>query len=296
MSPALVIMAAGIGSRYGGLKQMDPVGPGGEFIIDYTVFDAVRSGFGKVVFVIRRDIEDAFKRTIGARIASRVAVEYVFQEIGDVPAGFSVPAERRKPWGTGQAILVAGTAVREPFGVVNADDFYGRESYEVLAGFLTDTARDSTAYAMVGFTLSNTLSDHGSVTRAICQAGPDGLLKTVVERAGLARTATGVVCSGQALTGSELASMNMWGFKPSLFGHLSEAFPRFLESTRQTPNAEFLIPTFVDELIRRRAASVRVLRTPCTWLGLTNPADRTVVVASIRQRVEAGEYPPRLWA
>lgn len=301
MNPTLVILAAGIGSRYGGLKQMEPVGPSGEFILDYSVYDAIRAGFGKVVFVVRRDIEELFKSTMGKRIARHVAVEYVCQELTDLPAGFAAPADRKKPWGTGHALLTAAPAVNEPFGVVNADDFYGRRSYEVLAQFLHRTAAAPDRYCMVGFPLRNTLSAHGSVARGVCAADEQGNLRTVVERtrieqAGAAARFQDEAGRWQALTGDELVSLNMWGFKPSIFECLRREFTEFLELRGEDLKAEFFIPTVVNTLIVRQQVRTAVLETPETWCGVTYPQEKDVVVQRIRALIAAGVYPANLWA
>jgi UTP-glucose-1-phosphate uridylyltransferase len=301
MSLTLVILAAGIGSRYGGLKQMEAVGPSGEFIIDYAVFDAMRAGFDRMVMVIRRDIAELFRETIGRRLERRVAVEYVCQELSAVPPGFRVPPERQKPWGTGHALLTAAPLVGGPHGVVNADDFYGRRSYEVLARFLEQTAADESRAAMVGFILRNTLSAHGSVARGICAARADGTLETVVERTKIEPTAGGARYLGEdgqwhPLTGEELASMNMWGFKPPFFRALESEFAAFLKEHGQNPKAEYFIPTVVNTLISRGRLTTDVLQTPEVWCGVTYPDEKAVVVSRVRDLIRAGLYPDNLWA
>ncbi|MDA0322192.1 MAG: sugar phosphate nucleotidyltransferase [Verrucomicrobia bacterium] len=296
MSKSLVVLAAGIGSRYGGLKQMDPMGPSGEFIIDYSVFDAMRAGFDKAVFVIRRDIEEDFRATIGKRIEDRIDTRYVFQELSDLPDGFDIPDGRSKPWGTSHAILAATDGVREPFAVVNGDDFYGRESYETLGAFLDQSADNASAYAMVGFTLRGTLSDHGTVTRGICHMAAGDLLESVIETSALERDGDGARTPDGAYTGDELASMNMWGFKPSLFSHLQSAFLEFLRSSGNELKSECLIPAVVDALVQNSDVSVRVLPTSSPWFGVTNPDDKPKVVAAIQRLIDQGEYPGSLWA
>ncbi len=295
MKPTLLVLAAGIGSRYGGLKQMDPVGPSGEFILDYSVYDALRAGFGRVVFVIRADIDEAFRATIGERVARHVPVSYVHQALTDLPDGFHVPPERTKPWGTGQAVLVCRNAIAEPFGVVNADDFYGRDAYRVLAGFLGDTAGAPDAYGMVGFHLRNTLSDHGSVSRGICRTTPDGHLSSVTEYTHIEKRDGGAYSPDSPLTGDECVSMNMWAFKPALFPHLQAAFIAFLREQGRTPKAEFFIPTVVNDLMRAGRVTTRVLTTDSTWFGVTNPEDKALVVDRIAALVAAGVYPRSLW-
>jgi hypothetical protein len=287
--PTLLVLAAGIGSRYGGLKQIDPVGPGGETILDYSIYDAIRAGFGKVVFVIRRDIEAAFRESIGARFEKRIPVSYVFQELNRVPAWFVPPPSRQKPWGTGHAILLAAEAVREPFAVINADDFYGARSYELLAAHLRSASSD---YGMVGFTLKNTLSEFGTVARGICRISPDGFLESVAEVTGIAPDAVGTACP---LTGEETVSMNMWGFAPSLFAHLDREFSEFLRKHGGEPKAEFYIPSAVNTLLTRRMVRLKVLHTTDSWFGVTYREDRPHVVESIRRLILKGDYPEVLW-
>lgn len=300
MQPTLVIMAAGVGSRYGGLKQIDPVGPTGEIMLDYSVYDAIRAGFAKIVFIIRRDIEQDFKTIIGSHFAGRVPVEYVFQELTNLPEGFQLSAERSKPWGTGHAVLSCEAVVKEPFAVINADDFYGRQSYQILADYLRQTPATSAAYAMVGFKLSNTLSDHGSVTRGICETDAKLQLQSVVERFKIEKTSQGARYeneAGQWVTcrGNEIASMNMFGFTPTLFALLKEKFPIFLKSAIANPKAEFLLPSIMDALIKEGRISMAVLPTPEQWFGVTYKEDKAIVSAGIQQQIAAGHYSPRLW-
>ena len=300
MPLTLVILAAGIGSRYGGLKQIEPVGPSGEIVVDYSVFDALRAGFDRVVFVIRRDIEADFNAAIGSRLGRRARVDYVFQASNDLPPGFTFPADRKKPWGTGQAILACRDAVREPFAAINADDFYGRESFQALAGFLKGVAVHETRYAMVGFVLRHTLSEHGHVARGICRMDDAGFLVSVTETTRIEKSGAGARFAAgdgqwQSLSGDELVSMNMWGFTPALFSPLAAQFRDFLSAAGKDPKAEFYIPTAVDRMIREKAATVRVLPTPEKWFGVTYPADKPGVVAGIRELVAAGAYPERLW-
>jgi nucleotidyltransferase-like protein len=291
-------MAAGMGSRYGGLKQIDPVGPSGETIIDYSIYDALRAGFGKLVFVIRGDIEQAFKETVGARFEKRVPVEYVFQELNKLPAGFTVPEGRTKPWGTTQAVLMAADVIREPFAVINADDFYGAESYRVLAQHLQSEPAE---YAMVGFILRNTLSDFGSVARGVCRVNAEGCLATVEELTSIERDGdharntdpTGKVTN---LTGDEAVSMNMWGFTPEVFGQIRELFHRFLERSGKELKTESYIPTAVNELVAAGEARVKVLRSSDSWFGVTYREDRPRVVDSIGRLIAAGRYPAQLWS
>ena len=297
VKPTLLVLAAGMGSRYGGLKQIDPVGPAGETIIDYSIFDALRAGFGKLVFVIRRDIEAQFKEIVGARFEKRIAVEYVFQELDELPPEFSVPAGRTKPWGTAHAILMAADTVREPFAAINADDFYGAESYRLLAQHLQSGTAD---YAMVGFVLRNTLSDFGSVARGVCQVDPENYLQGVVELTKIERDGAGARDTNAAgnvitLTGDEAVSMNLWGFTPGVFPQLRQSFQEFLERYGWDMKSEFYIPSAVNSLVVARKARVKVLRTNASWFGVTYREDRPRVVESIRQLIARGDYPEKLW-
>lgn len=300
MGMTLVVLAAGIGSRYGGLKQIEAVGPHGAIVIEYSVYDAIRAGFDRVVCVIRRDIEKDFRALVAARFEKHIPVDYVFQDMDDLPAGFPVPPERKKPWGTGHAVLACRDVVRSPFAVINADDFYGRRSYEALGCFLRQVKPDSGDYSMVGFTLRNTLSEHGHVARGVCEVDGRGLLKRVVERTNIEKMGDGARYAETnggwaALTGDEVVSMNMWGLTPSLFGHLRREFPLFLQQTAGNPKAEFFLPTVVDGLIGAGKATVNVLATPESWFGVTYPQDKAVVVEGIRRLVQQGVYPERLW-
>jgi hypothetical protein len=297
MQPTLLVMAAGMGSRYGGLKQIDPVGPNGETIIDYSIYDAMRAGFGKLVFVIRKDIEKPFRETVGARFEQRIPVEYVFQELNDIPAPFTVPAGRTKPWGTTQAVLAAEKLIHEPFAVINADDFYGAESYRVLAEHLQSGSQD---YAMVGFTLRNTLSDFGSVARGVCRVNVHGYLEGVEELTNIERDGNGArntVPDGtvRRLNGDEPVSMNYWGFTPQVFAQFQDSFRRFLERNAADLKAECYVPTVVNELVAAGDARVRVLRSRDTWFGVTYREDRPRVIESIRRLIDAGSYPGSLW-
>jgi len=300
MKPTLVVMAAGVGSRCGGLKQIEPVGPSREIMLDYSVFDAIRAGFGKVVFIIRRDIEKDFKEAIGAHFVNRIPIAYVYQERTDLPAGFTVPSDRAIPWGTGHAVLRCKAVVKEPFAVINADDFYGAKSYEVIARYLQALASQANTYAMVGFRLVNTLSDYGSVARGICEVDAHHMLNSVVERFKIEKTERGARYENEhgqwvALQGYEIASMNMFGFTPTLFGFLDEKFPVFLKKAAGHPKAEFLMPAIADELIHERKITMRVLATPEKWFGVTYKEDKPLVVAGIRRLIETGAYPEKLW-
>lgn len=294
--PTLLVLAAGMGSRYGGLKQIDPVGPNGETIIDYSIYDAIRAGFGKLVFVIRCDIEQQFKEIIGARFEKKISVEYVFQELNKLPAGFSAPPNRTKPWGTGHAILMAEEKIREPFAAINGDDFYGANSFRALAEHLRLGTDD---YAMVGFTLRNTLSEHGSVARGVCRANAENLLESVTEITGIETDGRGAKFkqadgTTQKFSGDEIVSMNMWGFTPSLFAHLRTQFEAFLKRHGAEEKSEFYIPVAVNELVDSRKARCKILQTPDAWFGVTYREDRPRVAEGIRQLIARGDYPERL--
>jgi UTP-glucose-1-phosphate uridylyltransferase len=294
MQRTLVVLAAGIGSRYGGLKQMDPVGPHGEFLLDYAVYDARRAGFSRVVFVIRRDIEAPFRSAMGARIERQISTSYVFQSLDSLPRGLTPPAGRTKPWGTGQAVLCCAATVNEPFAVINADDYYGPASYPALAAFLAATAGEPDRHAMVAFSLAKTVSEHGSVSRGICDID-SGRLRRIVETTGI-ESRNGCISAGAArLTGNEPVSMNCWGFKPSLFPALASAFEAFLRESGGDPKAEFHLPAVVDAMIHSGKARVDVLPTPDSWFGVTNPGDRAAVVSRIAALVGNGTYPAPLW-
>ena len=295
MKPTLVVLAAGMGSRYGGLKQVDPVGPSGEAIIDYTVFDAVRSGFGKVVFVIRRDFEAEFRARIGAKFERAVDVAYCFQELGDLPPPFAVPPGRAKPWGTAHAVRAARGEVRGPFAVVNADDFYGRDAFARLSAFLSSPEASGGAliFAMVGFRLGLTLSEHGSVARGVCDVAADGTLRGVRELTKLVRAGDAVEdrATGARVPLGARVSMNCWGFSRGLLDEIERRFPAWLAENAEREGSEWYIPFVVDELIREERAVCRVLPTESPWFGVTYREDRPAVAESVRALVEAGEYP-----
>lgn len=302
MKPTLVVLAAGMGSRYGGLKQVDPVGPSGEAILDYSVFDAHRAGFGKVVFIIRKDFETEFREKVGAKYEGILPVEYCFQDINDIPAPFTVPADRSKPWGTAHAIRAARDVVKEPFAAINADDFYGRDAFAKLAEFLQQPVADNGKFhfAMVGYKLDLTLSDNGSVARGICQV-EGGKLVSVTEMTKLVRVPGGAEnredeANPVKLTGEERASMNLWGFTPGLFAALEERFPAWLEKNASAAKSEWYIPFVVDELIHEGKADVEVLPTDSNWFGVTYREDKPFVMSEIGKLVAAGEYPQSLLA
>ena len=296
--PTLVLLAAGMGSRYGGLKQLDQLGPSGETIMDYSIFDAIRAGFGKVVFVIRRDIEQAFREQIGSRYAGVIDVDYAFQELADLPKGYAPPAGREKPWGTGHAVYAARNVVKTPFAVLNADDFYGAFGFGALAAHLTDPTR-ADEHAICAFIMNNTLSANGTVSRGICST-EEPYLSGVVEHLKLAPYA-GMVrsysdgCNDILFTGNEPVSMNMWGFRLKLFDELEELFSSFLATRGNELKSEFYIPFVVDELISRRGEKVRLLLSEDNWFGITYREDRELVQESINRLVATGKYPNKLF-
>lgn len=282
VDPTLVVLAAGMGSRYGGLKQLDPVGPSGEIILDYSVRDAVTAGFSSVVFVIRREMLDLFHEKVGARYEGKIAVEYAFQELEPLPGGRVSPPGRTKPWGTGHAVLAAASRVRGPFAVINADDYYGPTGFIRLAGFLREA--EAGHYAMIGYRLDRTLSDHGTVSRGICRDDGKGFLIEITERTAICRTPSGIIAGGDipvALTGEEPASMNFWGFTPDLFSHLERLFDEFLEERGGDPKSEFYLPAAVSEMISTGEVSVTLLGTDDSWYGLTYPEDRPLVIEAL---------------
>lgn len=288
MKPTLLVLAAGMGSRYGGLKQIDPMGPNGETMLDYAVFDAARAGFGKTVFVIRRDIEKAFREVVGKRVENLISVDYAFQDLDDLPPTFVVPTGREKPWGTAHAVRAAREVVREPFAVINADDYYGRESYRSIGDWLLlqDIAKPSVA--MVGYRLANTLSDHGSVNRGIC-AVENHLLRRIEEVVDLRQEADGVVRGTppsnirQDYSPESPVSMNFWGFTPAVFPMLEQAFDQFLRKRINEPKSEWYLPAVVDGWIASGLLQCPVLQTDSHWLGVTYPEDRKLVAAKLRE-------------
>lgn len=299
IKPTLLVLAAGIGSRYGGLKQMDQVGPSGETIIDYSIYDAMQAGFGKVVFVIREDIEKDFKEVFIDKLKDRIEVDYVFQHIDMVPKGVRFSSARKKPWGTGHAVIVAEQKINEPFAVINADDFYGGSSYRVMADFLTNSS-DINEYSMVGYRLDRTLSDHGYVARGVCETNKESYLKIVTERTKIEKENNKIIFTDEdgtktALTGSEIVSMNFWGFNTSVFNYLNKHFIKFMTENSSNPKAEFFIPDMIADLIKKNTAKVKVLNTDESWFGVTYREDKPVVIESIRELVCKGVYPSKLW-
>ncbi|MEO6053137.1 MAG: sugar phosphate nucleotidyltransferase [Chthoniobacterales bacterium] len=297
----LLVLAAGMGSRYGGLKQIDPMGPSGETILDYSIHDARKAGFNKVVFVIRRWFDDQFREAVGNRYEKLLKVDYVYQELDDLPAGFKCPEGREKPWGTGHAILMGESAIKEPFAVINADDFYGNDAFRELSDFLGNAASSKAeGYALVGYILRNTLSDHGTVSRGVCTVSSEGYLKDIKEMTSIRRERDGAVSEEAdkqplALTGDELVSLNLWGFTPGIFPHLRTLFTQFLEERGQEMKSEFFIPFAVDELIASKKAEVKVLQTTSSWLGITYREDKPLVQEALAKMTAAGDYPASLF-
>jgi NDP-sugar pyrophosphorylase family protein len=282
-----------MGSRYGGLKQIESVGPSGETVLDYAVFDAARAGFTRVVFVIRRDFEALFREKIGGRYTGRIVVDYVYQSVDALPAGFSVPANREKPWGTSHAVWCAREAISENFAAINADDFYGADSFVQLAKFLRARKPSDTEFAMVGFRLSNTLSEHGTVARGVTTTAANGELRSIVEQTGIAAADVG---EGRVYSGQEIVSMNCWGFTPALFRGLDAEFRTFFAARAAEPKSEFFLPSAISALIGRGEAKAWVLPTESTWFGITYREDRPRVEAEIAALVRAGRYPAKLWS
>lgn len=288
----LLIMAAGMGSRYGGLKQLDAIGPSGETIIDYSVYDAIKEGFNKVVFIIRKDFEQEFKSKITDKYEGQIQVEFAFQDLNDLPDEFTCPEGREKPWGTGHAILSARNVINEPFIAINGDDFYGRESFKVVAEYYRKGAN---SFSMVAFKLDKTLSSFGGVTRGLCTVN-DEKLNTVIETADLEKTDYGVSSNRDIeLDGTEPVSMNVWGFTPILFKYLDEKFVEFLSENGTEMKSEYLIPSVVNELIQSGQETVHVLRSGATWFGVTYKEDKPFVEGEIEKLVNKGEYPDKLF-
>jgi NDP-sugar pyrophosphorylase family protein len=300
MKPTLLVLAAGMGTRYGGNKQLDEVGPSGETIIDYSIYDAIRAGFGKIVFVIRRDIEEQVKERFVKRLKGKIEVDYVFQEITNVPQGAKVTPERVKPWGTSHAVMVADKAIKEPFGVINADDYYGFDSYRILHDFLVNNT-DPNCYCIVGYKMGNTLSDHGTVNRGVCNADKNGLLENIVEVLKIEKTPDGARANNpdgngeMHFTGNEIVSMNLFGFKPSFFDFLHEDFNNFIEKNGMDPKSELLIPATLDRFIKNGDIKIQVLMSNERWFGVTYREDKPFVVESINEMVKKGVYPKSIY-
>ncbi len=300
MKPTLFVLAAGMGSRYGGLKQLDGLGPHGETIMDYSIYDAIQAGFGKVVFVIRRVFEQDFREKIVSKYENRIPVELVFQDLDNLPAGFTVPEGREKPWGTNHAVLMGKDVIHEPFAVINADDYYGRESFKVLADYLCSIEGKEGQYAMVGYRVANTLSESGTVARGVCETDENGYLTKVTERTKILREEDGVIRyieedGKTAVEDNTPVSMNMWAFTPDYFKYSEDYFVSFLKEHGQELKSEFFIPLMVDVLIHSGKATCRVLDTPSKWFGVTYASDRPQVVAKFAELVEKGIYPSPLF-
>ena len=303
MKPTLLLLAAGMGSRYGGLKQLDGLGPNGETIMDYSIYDAIKAGFGKIVFVIRKDFEDDFRQKVLSKYEGHIPAEVCFQAMDKLPEGFTVPEGRQKPWGTNHAVMIAKGLIHEPFCVINCDDFYNRDAYMVMGKFLSELPEGSkNRYSMVGFRVGNTLSENGTVARGICSKDNDGHLTEVVERTEIMRV-DGKVCykdeEGKwvAVEDNTPVSMNMWGFTPDYFEYSDEYFKEFLSDAKNMENlkAEFFIPLVVNNLIHEGTATVKVLDTTSKWFGVTYAADRQATVDRIQKLIEEGVYPNRLF-
>jgi UTP-glucose-1-phosphate uridylyltransferase len=298
VKPTLVILAAGMGSRYGGLKQLDEVGPNGEAIIDYSLYDAIRSGFGKVVFVIRTDFAEEFKARFEPKLKDRIEVSYVYQSLDKIPAGSVVNPEREKPWGTAHATLMAEIAVNEPLAVINADDFYGSRAYQVMAGFLA-TSTDDNEYSMVGYNVANTLSEFGTVSRGVCNTDNDGNLTTVVERTKIKRDTDGIFYYEDEerfrLLEDTPVSMNFWGLKPNVFKYLNEGFKEFLVQYGNELKSEYFIPLLINDNIVKGTIRTKVLQCDSPWFGVTYREDKPFVQQRIKELIELGAYPEKLW-
>ena len=303
VKPTLLVLAAGMGSRYGSLKQMDGVGPNGEAIIDYSIYDAIRAGFGKVVFVIRHSFEKEFKEMFSPeRFGGRIEVDFVFQELDYLPEGFSVPEGREKPWGTNHAVMMGASAVNEPFAVINSDDFYGTDAYRVMGEYLSQLGGATGEYAMIGYEVNKTLSENGTVSRGVCTVDENRFLTSMVERTKIERNAEGTIVfhdlgTDEALAEDTPVSMNFFGFTPDYFAHSEEEFKNFLSSdnAKTNPKAEFFIPLMVNKLVGNGSARLKVLSTTAQWFGVTYKEDKPMLMAKIEQLIEEGVYPRNLW-
>ena len=303
VKPTLLVLAAGMGSRYGALKQMDGVGPNNEAIIDYSIYDAIRAGFGKVVFVIRHSFADAFTAIFNKeRFGGKIEVEVVYQELDYLPEGFSVPEGREKPWGTNHALLMAAKAIKEPFAVINADDFYGADAYKVIGEYLSKLGEESNHYCMVGYAVNKTLSENGTVSRGVCSINKEGFLTSIVERTKIERNAEGTIVfhdlgEDEALEEETPVSMNLFGFTPDYFAYSEEYFKEFLSSPEVQANlkAELFIPLMVNKLVGEGTSKLKVLSTTANWFGVTYQADKPQLVAKIEELIAEGVYPRNLW-
>jgi UTP-glucose-1-phosphate uridylyltransferase len=298
MKPTLIILAAGMGSRYGGLKQLDEVGPNGEAIIDYSLYDAIRAGFGKVIFVIRHDFEGAFKERFDPKLKGRIEIEYVYQSLDKLPAGFSLFPDREKPWGTGHALLMADGVANEPMAVINADDFYGTKAYQAMADFL-NTSTDPNEYSMIGYNVGNTLSDHGTVSRGVCATDKNGYLTTVVERTKIKGEADGIFYYEEdgrhLLRPGSPVSMNFWGLKPNVFKYLKDGFAQFLRDHGSELKSEYFIPLLINDNIVNGNIKTKVIACDSPWFGVTYIEDKPIVKGRIDKLIADGIYPKQLW-
>jgi hypothetical protein len=299
--PTLLVLAAGMGSRYGSLKQIDPVGPSGETIIDYSIYDAIRAGFGKVVFIIRKSFEQDFKDIFITKLQPHIPVEYVFQELDKVPEGLAVSPERTKPWGTAHAVLMAKDIINEPFAVINGDDFYGSGAFQTMADYLNSlTAETQTQYSLVGYQVGNTMSENGTVSRGICKEDENEFLVSVTERHHIQYAQGGIAFKDDDdslvfLKPDTLVSMNFWGFTPEYFKQTEALFSDFVKTNSDSLKAEFYIPFAIDNLITKNIASVKVLRSDAKWFGVTYKEDKPLVIEKLAQLIKAGVYPAKLW-
>ena len=302
IKPTLLILAAGLGSRYGSLKQIDSIGPSGERIIDYSVYDAVKAGFGKIVYVIRESFEEEFKEVILDSLPPEIETDYVCQELHYIPKGVEYPSERKKPWGTGHALMMAAPKIKEPFAVINADDFYGYESFKIAADYLSDNSENKkNEYALIGYRLRNTLSEFGSVSRGICEVDENNYMTSIVEIKEIKIENGGFIYKDengewQSLTGDENVSMNMFAFKPSVFDNFEKYFREFILSNYNDLKSEFYIPTAVDEMIRNNEAKVKVLESNALWFGLTYAEDKPIARDRMKELIDKDLYPSRLWS
>ncbi|MDG1901197.1 MAG: sugar phosphate nucleotidyltransferase [Bacteroidales bacterium] len=299
MKPTLLILAAGIGSRYGGVKQMDEIGPSGESIIDYSIFDAIRAGFGKVVFVLNPKIEKDFKDIYEPRLNGKIKTDYVLQEVSAVPDGVSINSERIKPWGTGHAVLVAKNVINEPFAVINADDFYGKNAFELISNFMHEKGNNSSEYGMVGYKLSNTLSENGSVSRGVCQTDK-GYLTDVVERTSIINQGSKIVFEENNIKhdidANSVVSMNFWGFTPLFFDQLEKDFRIFIANNADNIKAEFYIPSVANDLIKKNEAEITMLTSNDKWFGVTYKDDKETTIKRVKDLVDKGIYPTNIWS
>ncbi len=301
MKPTLLVLAAGMGSRYGSLKQIDPVGPSGETIIDYSIFDAIRAGFGKVVFIIRKSFEQDFKDIFISKLQAHIPVEYVFQEIDSIPEGLTISPERTKPWGTAHAILMAKDVIHEPFAVINGDDFYGSGAFQTMADYLVSLTPDQqNQYSLVGYQVGNTMSENGTVSRGVCLADEQSFLVSVTERTNIQYTHGGIAYSDNDgafvfLKPETLVSMNFWGFTPEYFRQTEPMFADFVKENNDSLKAEFYIPSAVDSLVGGKKAKVKVLKSNAKWFGVTYKEDKPLVIEKLAQLIKSGVYPAQLW-